>query len=114
MNLLDSAAIAVLRERLNRPAANGQPPAEQVLAFARIQAQTLGGLTVESQEFQFPITVCSKCLVDFPAPVGGEACPLPTVVSAGEDKKKVCNPGQDTRVSCLACRGFSEYCRNGK
>ncbi len=111
VTLLDSAAINVLRERLKRPGANGQPAAEQVLAFARVQAQTLGGLTVESQEFQFPITVCSKCLVDFPAPAAGDACPAPAVTATPETAEIVCNPGQDSRVPCSQCTSFSEYCR---
>lgn len=121
VNLLDSAAVARLRRDLDdQIKANPRvtSPTLTVLAFARVQGQTLGGLSVETQEFQFPITVCAKCLVDFPrAPDTtnpDDKCPLPPTTAAGVTAAiaTACFPGQDTRVDCSVCKGKSvgDYC----
>ena len=103
VDLLDSAAVKKLRRVLAQ-----QPDPKNatvtVIAFARVQGQTLGGLSLESQEFQFPITVCSKCLVDFPrAPDTAnpdDKCPPPPVSATGasENITPSCRPGQDSPV----------------
>lgn len=60
-----------------------------------IRAQgTVGGSTVESPEFLFPITLCKKCLVDMRA-----TCP------AADDKtalSNACGVPQDSPVTCCS------------
>lgn len=110
VNLLDRAAVSALTRRLGQSPNPADKGALQVIAFARVQAQTLGGLSIESQEFQFPITICAKCLVDF-VKVNPQVPCSPPAPAQGDTVEKVCNPGQDTRVRCDQCEGFSEYCR---
>ena len=115
VNMIDGAAVESLKKRLGKPgAASGEIRPDIVIAYVRVQAQTLGGLSVESQEFQFPITICSRCLVDFPRPpIAGEFCP-PSDKPEDEAKTTPCTIGQNRRVSCTTCKGYSTYCRTGQ
>jgi hypothetical protein len=56
---------------------------------------TLAGDEVTSQEFQFPVTICTDCIV-----VNAGPCPLPadTTVRSGNS----CNVFQDGVVDCCA------------
>lgn len=123
IDLLDSAAVKKLRRVLAKQVAANpavSSPTVTVLAFARVQGQTLGGLSLESQEFQFPITVCSKCLVDFPrAPDTtnpDDKCPPPPVSTTGATQTvpTPCRPGQDTAFDCILCKSTVPYCLNKK
>ncbi len=123
VDLLDSAAVKKLRRLLaQRIAANPAVtnPTLTVIAFARVQGQTLGGLTLESQEFQFPITVCSKCLVSFPrAPDTtnpDDKCPGAPASATGTVEKVplICRPGQDSLTDCSLCKATVPYCLNKK
>ncbi len=108
VNMVDGAAIETLKQELGTGVAGGIRP-EVVIAYVRVQAQTLGGLAVESQEFQFPITICSRCLIDFPAAENGDNCP-PSAKPEEDAKTTPCTIGQNRRVSCLTCKGYSKYC----
>jgi hypothetical protein len=109
VNMVDGAAIETLKQALGTGVAGGIRP-EVVIAYVRVQAQTLGGLAAESQEFQFPITICSRCLIDFPAqPIAGDICP-PSEKPEEDAKTSPCTIGQNRRVSCRLCKGFSKYC----
>ncbi|HRG95955.1 MAG TPA: hypothetical protein PLR99_06895 [Polyangiaceae bacterium] len=123
VDLLDSAAVKKLRRLLaQQTAANPsvKSPTLTVIAFARVQGQTLGGLSIESQEFQFPITVCSKCLVSFPrAPDTAnpdDKCPSPPASATGSTEKipGTCRVGQDSAFDCLLCKSTVPYCLNKK
>jgi hypothetical protein len=116
VNMIDGAAIESLKKRLGNPGAGdggvGVIRPDIVIAYVRVQAQTLGGLSLESQEFQFPITVCSQCLVDFPRPpISGNFCP-PSDKPEEDAKATPCTIGQNRRVSCTACT-YSDYCKFG-
>ena len=39
----------------------------RIVSYIKVFGRTLGGLSVESNEFEFPITVCVGCLVSYPA-----------------------------------------------
>jgi hypothetical protein len=85
-----------------------------VVANIKIFGKTLGGVDLESGEFQFPVRVCVGCLVDFssgddPA-VAGRDCN----VQIGTGTATVvlpCAPGQDEATPCQLCSSFSELCR---
>lgn len=115
VNLLDSAAICQIsrqvQARIQGTDLRPQDQAAQVLAFVRVQAQTVGGLTVESQEFQFPINICWGCLVTLKL-TNGEC--IPQASTATDGPKPVCRLGQDQSMDCTQCRSGSEYCRTGK
>ncbi len=109
--LLDPDTINTLRirEDLKVPGSS-----ISVLTYTRVQGQSAGGLAVESQEFQFPITVFNKSLVDFhpdPANPANVCAILPT--SSTDKRIPACRPGQDQRTDCLDCQS-QEYCRTKK
>jgi hypothetical protein len=89
-----------------------------VVARVRVFGDTLGGQTIESNEYPFPIYVCSGCLVNYPVDAadttqgpGIYVCALrsdeATVV---EDK--ICALGQDVVVPCTICAAQSPVCQD--
>ncbi len=71
---------------------------------------TGGGVSVETPKFNFPITVCCGCLVQFPTATSttaatdagaarGPSCAAGTVAAT----PAICYPGQDFRVDCNLC-----------
>lgn len=78
-----------------------------VVSFIRAFGQTLGGQHVESNEFQFPITVCNGCLVSFPAAANDPAQkPNPNCLSVSSTTIQAapCRIGQDQPVDCRICQ----------
>jgi hypothetical protein len=84
-----------------------------VVANVKVFGQTLGGVDLESGEFQFPIRVCRGCLVSF---AGGDDpnkdgidCLLPLQTSGGGAATQLpCVPGQDEGTPCQFCLGQPE------
>lgn len=83
-----------------------------VLINVKVFGTTLGGVDVESGEYQMPMQVCNGCLVKFdgydtgvdplkPAP---DNCNLPAEKTAGTDGP--CRVGQDVPISCRTCQGL--------
>lgn len=79
------------------------PGTESGVAIARVRVfgESLGGEDVESGDFDFPINVCTGCLVRFPAEaVLGTMCVADAEV---EDEQTVCHFGQDVPFPCTLC-----------
>jgi hypothetical protein len=83
----------------------GQSGLVRVVTYVRFFGVTLGGKSVESDEFEFPVDVCNGCLVRFtndptlrtPNCVGGTATTGQPVVP--------CLFGQDVSIDCnLVCQ----------
>jgi hypothetical protein len=105
---LDAPALAA--------ASSGIEPGDSRLVVANIKVfgKTLGGVDVETGEFQFPIHVCNRCLLDFstgddPA-VEGRDCNLNANAggaaggATGTAQVIPCHPGQDELTPCQLCR----------
>lgn len=96
---LDAATVSSLRDQI----APGQT--RRVIANIKPFGTTLGGVEVEGGEFQFPITVCNRCLIDFSTgddPTVPELdCSLPLETNA----TRPCDAGQDELVPCQICIG---------
>lgn len=80
-----------------------------VLANVKVFGKSLGGVDVETGEFQFPIRVCNGCLVDFstgndPAIQPSPNCAKPQT-AAGATTTAPCIPGQDVSTPCQLCVG---------
>ena len=78
-----------------------------VVANIKVFGKTVGGVDLESSEFQFPIEVCNGCLVSFatgddPA-VAGLDCSLPIDANAGQAAVP-CEIGQDETTPCQLCQ----------
>jgi hypothetical protein len=90
---------------------NNRATTKLVVVNMKAFGKTLGGVDLESSEFQFPIRVCNGCLVtrildpDLP----GQACPSTTNASGGASgggtTQSPCTLGQDESVPCQLCRG---------
>ncbi len=116
VNLIDGAAARTIKAQLGSYLKRTPPsePVDIVVANVRVQGQTLGGLSIESQEFQFPITVCRGCLVKFfPDPARPEnKCSVPA--ESAKDQKVPCNIGQNRQVDCNLCPATATFCTTGK
>jgi len=79
---------------------------DRVVSYVRFFGQTLGGESVETNEFGFPVNVCRGCLVSFPRAemdpnLPEPNCGLAGAASSGSSSTSVpCVIGQDLSVDC--------------
>jgi hypothetical protein len=101
LTIIDSGTAATF-SNLNKATA-------PVVSYVRFFGHTLGGDSVESNEFGFPIEICEGCLVSFPAAEESQALPTPNCALAGAASSAAtsvpCFIGQDLAVDCSACQG---------
>jgi hypothetical protein len=86
------------------------PSVVRFVTYTKFFGSTLGGKSVESNEFEFPIDVCSGCLVGF---LNGPDHPVPNCVAAAGATTTTtapCLPGQDTIVPCSTVCGSIPIC----
>jgi hypothetical protein len=79
-----------------------------VVAQIKAFGKTLGGVDVESGEFQFSIRVCNGCLVSFVGANDPALQPQPNclkAVDASSTTSTPCFPGQDEPTPCQLCQG---------
>ena len=78
----------------------------RVETFVKFFGKTTGGVSVESNEFEFPVDICFGCLPDFS--IQGAHCAKavanPTVASSAP---RPCRLGQDENVDCSLCLGVA-------
>ena len=100
ITLLDEATVANLGTTLN-----GE---KRLLVFTKFFGTTLGGQYVESNDFQFPIDVCSGCLISFSAADISPKCQnancFGNSTMTGTTVTVPCN-FEDFAVDCSACKG---------
>jgi hypothetical protein len=86
----------------------------QVVSYVRFFGNTLGGDSVESNEFGFPVNICLGCLITFPSaedfvpetPTVGipqPNCLNSAAASNGASASEPCALGQDLPVDCSTC-----------
>ena len=100
--LIDRGAVAAL----------GNIPARElrrIVATVKVTGRTLGGSTVTSNEFPFVIQACRGCLVSFrddddDKNQDGVDCLGPGSATSSVNANASCSVGQDTAISCQACR----------
>jgi len=79
----------------------------EVVADVQVYGKTLGGQSVQSNWFTFPIHIGPRgWLVDYPA----EAVTNGRCTGEAEESTRPCFLGQDGLTSCTACRGLAEEC----
>jgi len=112
--LLDAPTITKLQGQI----ATGT--SKLVLANIKVYGKTLGGVDLESGEFQMPIRVCSRCLVSFSGAddplTPGIDCNLSNSTAGGAtggatETVGPCQFGQDEIVPCRICRDENPVCR---
>ncbi len=80
-----------------------------LVSYVRFFGQTLGGVSVESDEFGFPVNVCYGCLVSFPTAEENVNLPMPNcalkgAAAASSATSVPCIIGQDLAVDCSLCQ----------
>ncbi len=94
---------------LLRPGLPNRQVSKTVLINVKVFGTTLGGVEMESGEFQLPMQVCNGCLVTFDGydptsktqPNNCDKAPETTSTTTGP-----CSLGADKSVSCRLCRGL--------
>ena len=76
-------------------------------SVVKILGKTLGGASIESGEWRFPLTVCYGCLVSFPPEANDPKltrpnCDLPA--GTGTTVAAPCALGQDDAIDCRVCK----------
>ncbi len=82
---------------------------QEVVASVVVHGHTLGGLDVDAGTFQFPVSICHRCLLAFPAgsddaTVAGPDC------CATTDAAENCHIGMDDLVDCRICSATNPLC----
>ncbi|HEY5147229.1 MAG TPA: hypothetical protein VII82_10700 [Polyangiaceae bacterium] len=84
---------------------------KRLIPYTRFFGKTLGGDSVESNEFGFPVDVCWGCLVTFSAADVNPTLKFPNCAgnssaSASTSMSVPCTIGQDFAVDCSQCSGL--------
>jgi hypothetical protein len=105
VTIIDSTTAATL----------GHGQTDPVVSYVRFFGHTLGGDSVESNEFGFPVDVCRGCLISFPASEDNmlPGLPQPNCANSGAGASSAsasvpCVPGQDLALDCSACLQLPE------
>ncbi len=89
----------------------GCPQTHLIIANVRVYGQTLGAQYVESNQIQFPISVCNGCLVSFPTGSDDPTQPgknCDGALASASSSASIIQPcviGQDQAVDCRLCNG---------
>jgi len=89
-----------------------------VVAKIRVFGDTLGNTAVTSSELDFPIRICTGCLVRYPSDaadtqtMAGGAYKCATASTASSATPLPCIIGQDGSFPCTACSAALELCHD--
>jgi hypothetical protein len=86
----------------------------RVVTYVKFFGVTLGGKSVESDEFVFPVDICYGCLLEYTNSSMGQAFPnCAGAASTSTTPTTPCVLGQDEPVPCiLVCDGIPECASN--
>lgn len=91
------------------PVGNFSPSTDLVLVGATVQGLTNGGLSVESPEFFFPVSLCCGCLLTCPAEADDPDVDGPGNCDSTDEVTTIpCALGQDDDVDCRLARGTND------
>lgn len=87
----------------------------KVVVHVKVFGRTLGGMDITSNELFFPIRLCRKCLIQYPAEANSSGdlsnfiCGSTTTQASSE---MPCRLGQDATVDCRQCAGYDACLTN--
>lgn len=87
-------------------------PDGQIIARVRILGTTLGGQDLESGDFDYPITLCTGCLVDYPSAALDPTTSLCDAASTVMSTTTICFLGQDATFPCSYCAAYDPVCQD--
>lgn len=112
----DAPSYATMAVNIIPPGLTGLPA--QVLSKVRVFGQTLGGTDVTSSELDFPITICTGCLINYDTPDTTQAagstfkCATSAASSTQTTAVAPCITGQDKSFSCTLCSAAYDACKD--
>jgi len=117
VRIVDDAAIAGSPEIQQLIAAGpDQGGLVRLVTYVRFFGKTLGGQSVESDEFEFPVDVCNGCLVGFtdnPAYPHPNCATSVTTTMQSSQPQVPCILGQDLPIDCsLVCQSIPSCAAN--
>ncbi len=84
----------------------------RLITYVSFFGKTLGGLSVTSNEFEFPVDVCRGCLIGFSPQDISPLFAAPNCVGSGSGttatESTPCVPGQDSTVDCSECQAIPD------
>jgi hypothetical protein len=90
-------------------------PDGQIIARIKVLGKTLGGQDIESGDFDFPISVCTGCLVVYPSGSINQdtkLCETAASTTTTDSTAQVCFQGQDQAFPCTDCASYNPICRD--
>jgi hypothetical protein len=86
----------------------------QIVVRFRVFGTTLGGQEIESGDFDYPISVCRGCLIQYPVEAddvatAGYQCSLS---AESEQGSRICFRGQDQPFPCTECAAVPGICQD--
>jgi hypothetical protein len=88
----------------------------RLVTYTKVFGKTLGGQYVESNEFEFPVTICSGCLIHIAQSDISTVCPTTNCLggsAANIGATQPCAAGQDIFTDCSLCRLSNPLCDPG-
>lgn len=88
---------------------------QTIHAKIKIFGHTLGGTSVETGSFTYPITACYGCGISIPsdavdAKLGSRNCKGTSASTTGTSTKTICYQGQNAVTDCRVCQGVTPLC----
>ena len=85
-------------------------PDGQMIARIKILGTTLGGQDLESGDFDYPISICTGCLVTYPSSAIDAATGLCDTAADTMTETNLCFFGQDAPFPCTLCASTNDVC----
>jgi len=82
----------------------------RLVTYVQFFGTTLGGTSVQSDDYEFPVDVCNGCLVTFSSTDINPLLPLPNCAGTGTSATSLPSPcvmGQDYATDCSQCQGLA-------
>jgi hypothetical protein len=118
VTIVDEASIASYIQALE-PGGMDYGGTVQLITHTYFFGQTLGGESVQTNVFTYPVTLCYGCLVSYSASDVNPNAPLPNCLNATSSNSAStalpgpCFPGEDDAIDCSQCLGEKVCGGNG-
>ncbi|HTQ02923.1 MAG TPA: hypothetical protein VMI54_03660 [Polyangiaceae bacterium] len=89
-------------------------PDGQIIARVKIHGTTLGGQDIDSGDFDYPITLCTGCLVTYPSSALDPTTFTCDAASETMSTSTICFLGQDSTFPCTYCAAYDVVCSDPK
>jgi len=120
VTIVDEGTVTSLLPDLAPPPGMATGGTRTLVTHTYFFGQTLGGESVQTNVFSFPVTLCEGCLVSYSASDIDLNAPTPNCLLAASSSSSSssalpgpCNQGQDDPIDCSQCLGVAVCLGNG-